>query len=600
VGCIRVLDDHLVNRIAAGEVVERPASVLKELVENALDAGSSRVDILVEAGGKRRVRVSDDGCGMDRDDALLALERHATSKLKQASDLEAIETLGFRGEALPSIAAVSRLLLRTASRDGEGTEIEVRGGRIQAVREAGLPRGTTVEVAGLFFNVPARRKFLRSDATELSHTLKVATRYALARPDVRFRVDHGAQRVLDAPAVTDPRERIAQVHGRENASRLLPFSLKRDGVRAGGFAGRPSDAPSRRDPFHLFVNGRLVTDRMLSHAVAEAYGDSLPRGRFPMFFLFLEIPAERVDVNVHPQKTEVRFSRSGDIHDLVRDAVASALAQRGAVPSYRDLRPSAPGFGPPAAASERVEVATLRYLDLHERRAGGPGGTPQPAIANRHFAGGEIPGELTGAMTPAPEEWPAEPQVVALAQYRDCYIVARDAEGLLLVDQHVAHERVLYERYLAEAEENRVQVQRLMFPVAVELPADERVLAEEQAGELRRLGFLVEPFGGDTVRLDGVPSFAAAIPPERLLRDVLGEASRIRSAAASVDELRRSLVTTAACKAAVKLNDPLSLPSMQRLLEDLFRTVNPTTCPHGRPIMFRLTLEEIERAFRRR
>ena len=575
-GRIHVLDDQLVNRIAAGEVVERPSSVVKELVENALDAGATSIEVALEDGGRARIVVSDDGCGMERDDALLALERHATSKLRAFTDLETIATLGFRGEALPSIAAVSRFVMRTAARDGDGTEIEVRGGRIGTVRGVACPRGTTIEVAGLFFNVPARRKFLRAAATETSHAARIVADYALAHPHARFRLDHGGRRLVDAARAGNRAERVAQIVGREPAGRLLPVDRSGEGVRISGFVGRPVDASSRRDVQHLFVNGRLVRDRVIGHAIAEAYGNTMAKGLFPTAIVFVELDAARVDVNVHPQKTEVRFTRSSEVHDAVRDAVAAALSHDAAIPTLRELRPSEASVG---AALERhlavAESAPARYA---------------------------VPPAAPGVSLLEDDGPAVEPghRAVPLAQYQDSYIVAQDREGIVLIDQHVAHERVLFERYLADAERDEVGVQRLLFPITIELPPDEALLLEAEQAEFVRLGFLVERFGDGVFKLDGVPSIAKDVAPERLLRGLIGEASRTAATATGVPELRRKLVTSAACQAAIKVNYPLTHDGMQRLLDDLFKTENPTTCPHGRPILFRLTLEEIERAFRRR
>jgi DNA mismatch repair protein MutL len=569
-GRIRVLDDHLVNRIAAGEVVERPASVVKELVENSLDAGAGSIEVRVEDGGRRRIVVSDDGDGMERDDALLALERHATSKLARFEDLAAIATLGFRGEAIPSIAAVSRFLLRTAAREGLATEIEVRGGRIIAVREIERQKGTTVEVGGLFFNVPARRKFLRAAPTEIAHIARVVAHYALAHPPVRFLLEHDGRRLIDAAGTADRTARIAQIQGRELAAKLLPFALDQAGMRVSGLAGRPVDAATRRDSQHLFVNGRVVQDRVLSHAIAAAYGDTLARGLYPTMLLFVEIDPARVDVNVHPQKTEVRFDRGSEVHDAVQAAIAAALSHANAVPRLQDLHRVAP--------FERIAAVAEPGFRAYAPSDAAPAGLLE---------------EDAGAASPGRRAAP-------LAQYRDSYIVAQDRDGLLLVDQHVAHERVLYERYLEEADRGEVHVQRLLFPRTIELTPDEAATFEAEAGEFARLGFLLEPFGQNAVKLDGVPAFAKDVAPDRLVRTLLGEAGTMRSAATGAADLRRKLVTSAACQAAIKVNYPLTRDGMQRLLDDLFLTRNPTTCPHGRPIIFRLTLDEIERAFRRR
>jgi DNA mismatch repair protein MutL len=582
---IRVLPDAVIDRIAAGEVVERPASVVKELVENAIDAGASSIDVRVSEGGRRSIEVRDDGCGMDRDDALLALERHATSKLTDVSDLGRIATLGFRGEALSSIAAVSRLTLRTAPADGEGTEVRVHAGRIVDVRPGGFPRGTSIEVERLFANVPARRKFLRAASTELAHVVRWCARYALAHPERGFRLSHDGRVLLSAPPA-DPRERAGQVLGADLSRRMLPVALERGAVRVRGWVGRPVDSLPRRDAQHWFVNGRAVADRVLAHAVSEAYGNTMAPGRYPALCLFLDVAPELVDVNVHPQKLEVRFHRSSEVHDLARDAIRAALSRVEAVPALGELRPER------ATHREAVREATLSYLAHREA------GDPSARGAHEH-----VPHRSPAAAerVPADETFAGRGEGLrVLAQYRRGYIVAEDDDGLVLIDQHAAHERVLFERFRREADENRVEVQRLLVPVTVELGPHEIALVEDEAGALARLGFHVEPFGEGAVRVEAVPALAARIPPEVLLRELLGEAARARSAAGDVGPLARRLVVTAACKAAVKLNDRMTVPAMEQLVADLWATESPTTCPHGRPVVFRLEAAEIERAFRRR
>jgi DNA mismatch repair protein MutL len=543
---------------------------------------------------------------MDRDDALLCLERHATSKLTDMRDLESIGTLGFRGEALSSIASVSRFRLETATEDGAGVEIVVHNGRIQSVKEKGLPRGTSVQVERLFSSVPARRKFLRADSTELSHIARALTRFALAYPRVRFDLEHEGRRILETRSTEDPAERAAQIYGRDLAARLLPFDRTEEGVHVHGLAGRPADALPRRDGQHTFVNGRAVQDRTLSHAVSEAYINTMPRGRFAALVLFVDLEPAAVDVNVHPQKTEVRFRNQRQVHDFVRDTLVSAMAHEAAVPDLADLRPS-----PASAHREGVARAATRYLDLAERRPSAAeshrghhrtwyGSAPSTSDTPRAPAVHETPSPSPGAEITEVSTDGETHRLVPLAQYRESYIIAQDGEGLVLVDQHAAHERVLFERFLADAEENRVEVQRLMFPLTIELAAHEALLLEEEIDEFRRLGFHLEPFGGNTVRLDGVPAVAKDLEPEGLLRELLGEASASRSAVAGAEQLRHRLVTTAACKAAIKINHSLTREGMQALLDDLFRTVSPTTCPHGRPLLFKLPLAEIERAFDRR
>jgi len=594
VGKIRILDDVLINRIAAGEVVERPSSVLKELVENSLDAGATTIECRLEGGGKRAIRVADDGAGMDRDDALLALERHATSKLNRSDDLTAIRTLGFRGEALPSIASVSRFVLRTAMRDGDGTEVEVLGGRIVDVRDVGIPRGTVVEVDRLFHNVPARRKFLRTDNTELAHAVRLLTRFALVRPDVRFRLEHGGRVLIDAPRAADAGERIRHLLGGQGSAELLEVALERPGLRIHGWTGRPVDAVPRRDAQHTFVNGRIVQDRVLGHAVTAAYGNVVPKGHHAALVLFVEIDPEGVDVNVHPQKAEVRFRRPAEVHDAVRDAVHAAFSRGTAVPSLGDLRPGFGGAPTVRGAADPVR----RHLVLRDRpqaaEARGESIAPAPVEPARRP---ELP--ATADLFERPEVAGSGRTARALAQIRDSYIVAEDPDGLVLLDQHAAHERVLFERFLKDAETGQVETQRLAFPVVVELSAHEMPTFEDEREEFRRLGFLVEAFGERSVRLDGVPAVFAAVGPETLFRELLGEAGAARSATSASAPLRHRLVTTAACKAAIKIRRPMSLPEMQRLVEDLARVDNPSTCPHGRPALFRVTLGEIERAFRR-
>jgi DNA mismatch repair protein MutL len=407
--------------------------------------------------------------------------------------------------------------------------------------------------------------------------------YALAHPSIRFLLEHEGRRLIDAAPAGERSERIAQIHGRELAEKMVPFAEESAGIRVSGFAGRPVDASTRRDSQHVFVNGRLVSDRLLAHAIAAAYGNTLARGLYPAALVFVEIDPSRVDVNVHPQKTEVRFDRSSEVHDAVRAAVASALSDGLAVPTLDDLRSASL---PAVIHRASVEAALTRYTAIAE--------APVRAYAARELAAPQsLLEEGSAALDPGR-------RAVPLAQYKDSYIVAQDREGLLLVDQHVAHERVLFERYMEETERGEVHVQRLLFPRTIELAADEAVVFESEAREFGRLGFVVEAFGGNAVKLDGVPAFAKDVPPDRLLRELLGEAARTRSAATGADELRRRLVTSAACQAAIKVNYPLTREGMQRLLDDLFLTENPTTCPHGRPIIFRLTLEEIERAFRRR
>ncbi|NIM01353.1 MAG: DNA mismatch repair endonuclease MutL [Acidobacteria bacterium] len=588
---IKRLPEHLIDRIAAGEVVERPASVVKELLENSLDAGATDVRVEIKHGGKSSIVVDDDGCGMSADDARLAVARHATSKLASDADLDRIETYGFRGEALSSIAAVSVFRLRTQSEGFAGTELVIRGGELESEREVAGHRGTRIEVQRLFFNVPARRKFLRADSTELAHVVRLVTRTALARPPARFRLEHGGQTLLDTPVAEGFAERVAQIIGRERARKMIPFELESDGLRVHGFAGRPVDSLPRRDSQHVFVNGRSVSDRTIQHAINSAYGETMPRGRYPALVLFLEADLELVDVNVHPQKREVRFSAGRQVHETTRLAIRSALQGAAVVPTLTELRPSGEDV---AGRAGGVGEATLSYLERHRESSAGdaawrvaesrPGSIARPAtpLLDR----GELRDEESAATT--------------LGQYLESYIVAQDREGILLVDQHAAHERVLFEKYLADADDDTVEIQTLMFPQTIELSAEECSWLLAELDEFRRLGFHIEPFGGTTVRVSAIPAIVSGSDPSELIGELLGQAGTATSAKRDTHALRRRMITTAACHAAIKVNYPLSRPAMQRLLDDLFRVENPSTCPHGRPALFRLSLDEIERAFRRR
>jgi DNA mismatch repair protein MutL len=581
----------VIDRIAAGEVVERPASVVKELLENSLDAGARHIRIQLKNGGKSSIVVDDDGFGMTSDEARLSVERHATSKLRSSDDLERITTFGFRGEALCSIAAVSVFQLRTQCEGFAGTELTIRGGELETNREISAARGTRIQVDRLFFNVPARRKFLRADSTELAHVVRLVTKTALAQSETRFRLEHSGQTLLDAPPASDPAERLAQIFGRERARTMLPFTLESDGLKAHGFAGRPVDGLPRRDSQHLFVNGRIVTDPLLQSAINAAYGETMPRGRHPALVLFLDADPDLVDVNVHPQKTQVRFGVPQQVRETVRQAIRSALQSAAVIPELSELRPD-PSAGP--APPSGIGDATLAYLQRHRDEP-----TDAATWSVREPKGSPISRPAT-PLIDRPRVQDADSSAMPLGQYLESYIVAQDREGILLVDQHAAHERVLFEKYLADAEGDAVEVQTLMFPQTLELSPDEQAWLLSELAEFRRLGFRIEPFGGTTVRVLAIPAVAGGSDPTELIRELLGEAGSAKNATRDTLELRRRLITTAACHAAIKVNYPLSRPAMQRLLDDLFRVENPSTCPHGRPALFRLSLDEIERAFRRR
>lgn len=601
-GEIRLLPDNLINKIAAGEVVERPASVVKELVENALDAGAGTVTVALEEGGRRRLVVEDDGRGMDREDALLALERHATSKLDGEADLERIRFLGFRGEALPSIAAVSRMLLRTRSADSDaGVQIRIEGGEVTEVRDLGFPRGTSVEVSDLFFNIPARRKFLRTPGTELSHISAVLTRTALAHPAVSFTLRHGGRQSLQWTAVGTLRERLHQVYGEERIGQLLEFDHPRGGgrVRVAGVLAPVDPTSTRRKSSGslIFVNNRPVTDRKVIQAVRVAYRAFSVTGVNPFYVIFLTLPPEEVDVNVHPTKNEVRFRTPGAVFEAVSGAVRQTLKQGGGGAERPVLDGGAAavsaGFGRRWAPLPKYGSAPLPLDDL-ERPAGGASVYGHPPSAAGAPAVHEPAPMPLGPSDTVAGRWRL------LGQLHDSYLLVEDAEGLLVVDQHVAHERVLYERYQAGVREDGITVQGLLVPAVIETdPADGAIL-EQVLPQLIELGIELEHFGGSTFLHKGHPDFLEQFEVEPFLEEVV---SAVRDQEGTAGELARTIrqrfLISAACHAAIKVNTPLVREKMERLLSDLLETGNPWYCPHGRPIVLRIPLTGIEKSFLR-
>ena len=551
-GAIRVLEPHVANQIAAGEVVERPASVVKELIENALDAGASRVEIEVRGGGADLIRVADDGSGMEREDALLALERHATSKIRRAEDLKAITTFGFRGEALPSIASVSslRLLTSTGGPTG-GTLVQVSAGRVERVEPASHPRGTTVEVEHLFQNAPARRKFLRSQATETARIADVVGTIAAAHPAIAFILTSGGRQILAAPSVGTCRDRAAALVGPQSAALLLPIETREGAIRLTGLVSAPALNRSTSRDERLYVNGRPVRERRVLHAVQDAYATLLPRGRYPVVYLFLEVRSGEVDVNVHPAKAEVRFLHPGAVHGLVRRTLVGAL--RSSRPTQM-LAPLSQGVS--EAAPQAGAWAQDRGLD------------------------DRLP-------------------LATLAQFRDSYILAAAPDGLLIVDQHAAHERVLYERLLRDSLARRVERQRLLLPLTVEVTAAQRAVLEEASETLESLGFTVAAFGEAVLRIDEVPAVLPVEDLEHLVGELLDEFLEWRKME-GVDRLRHLIASTAACHAAVTARHPLQNEEMERIVADLMLAESPMTCPHGRPVLLRVTLDQLEREFRRK
>jgi DNA mismatch repair protein MutL len=606
---IRVLADHVANQIAAGEVVERPASVAKELVENSIDAGATRITIEIEAGGRRLLKVSDDGEGMVRDDAILAFERHATSKIRLSEDLIAIGTLGFRGEALASIASVAKVELTTSTEGASaGTRVTIEGGRMRDVKDAAHPRGTTIAVRDLFFNVPARRKFLRSEATETFHLTNLVTHYALAHPEIAFAFVNNGRDVVRAVPAKDLRERAYQIFGEEFLENLLPV----DGgdaqvARVTGFVSAPRDRRTSRDSQYLFVNRRFVRDRMIGRSLSEGYRSILPHGVYPAALLFIETPREEVDVNVHPAKTEVRFRRSAAVADAVREAVRLALA-------------SANYLQPEPQTQTPVEPQITPVPEIQARSAAVSFTPPQPRIEFTPLpSGDEIARDIeemirssSSVKSPSPlpplnnaerlvrEVMPdALPSNIRpLGQLEESFIIATDDEGLLLIDQHVAHERVLFDKYRALESERRTESQQLLVPETFDLTPAQAAVFDQLAPELETYGFELMRLSGRTVAIRAVPADLPAGEARNMLSELLETVDAEKKTSAS-ETLKDEIAASLACHAAVKVNMSLTPEKMRWLIDRLLQTSSPTTCPHGRPIILRLKMRDILKGFHR-
>ncbi len=628
-GRIRVLSDNVANKIAAGEVVERPASVVKELLENSLDAGATEFRLDIEAGGRRLIRVADNGMGMMRDDALLAFERHATSKLSDVKDLLSIATLGFRGEALPSIASVSRLLLETKTREeAVGTTVELAGGKILRCEDAALAGGTVITVRDLFYNVPARKKFLRTEQTEIAHVASLITHYSLAHADKSFLLRHNNSDLLDVTPVATLRERVYQVFGSQILDELLDlgdqsrsFPLPVEDEQGGprrfrlrGFVSGPQVQRLNRNSIYLFVNGRLIRDRLLLHALSAAYHNLMPQACYPFALLFLDCDLEEVDVNVHPSKTEVRFRHGSLAHDFVRDTIRDALmaqrpvsripspAQPAAVLPYSEFTQRVQNMTFPAVA-EPENPSALPEFTLHRPPSPPPRfdfadvpatleGSPRMAVPDTH---GPL---FPGGVLPEPESLEALNDLRPLGQIHDSFIIAAGRDGLWIIDQHVAHERILFEQVLAARGRNAVETQGLLMPLVIQLTPAQQIEYARIAEELNALGFDTEPFGNRTVAVKSAPAGIGASDIEKVIFEIL-EISERELRKASLDDLRRGMAASIACRAAIKINMRLEPAKMDWLLRALAATSSPMSCPHGRPIALRYSTRDILKSFHR-
>jgi DNA mismatch repair protein MutL len=669
-GRIRILPDQVANKIAAGEVVERPASVVKELLENSLDAGATDLRVEVESGGRRLIRIVDDGSGMLRDDALLAFERHATSKLRDVKDLLSISTLGFRGEALPSIASVSRLLLETRSEEETtGTRIEIAGGKMLRCEEAALGRGTAITVRDLFYNVPARKKFLRTEQTELAHIASLVTHYSLAHPAKTFQLTSGPTELMRVTPVASREERVYQVFGSqvledlvEIGERQRDLRMPAPGVppseaiseylrepeepaartfRLNGFFSRPQVQKGNRNSIYIFVNGRLIRDRLLLHALSSAYHNLIPPSAFPFALLFLECDAEEVDVNVHPSKTEVRFRHGSFVHDFVRDTIRERLMESRPAPTF-PVSPlaaqRASEAGQPAAQlpysefsqmiADQAPPETLPVGGLSEnaaefdgaseaalpeftlRAAPGPDlrldfsappieVTPGPPPSGKLLRHADPHGSFAPDALPPPElSLSVLSELRPLGQIHESFIVAAGRDGLWIIDQHVAHERILFEQVLKQRARGGVEMQRLLLPLVLQLTAEQQIDYARIADELHASGFETEPFGQRTIAIKAAPAALPASDIERILFEIL-ETAEGETRGVSLDDLRRNICASIACRAAIKINTRLDPGKMEWLLRALSETDCPMSCPHGRPIAMHYSTREILKAFHR-
>ena len=675
-GRIRVLTDVVANKIAAGEVVERPASVAKELLENALDAGATRLRIELEAGGKRLIRVDDDGIGMGRDDAVLAFDRHATSKLREVGDLLSISTLGFRGEALPSIASVSRLVLETAcDEESAGTRVEIAGGKMLDVEGAALPRGTTVTVKNLFYNVPARRKFLRTEKTELAHIASLVTHYSLAHIDKSFYLAHEKGELLNATPVKELRERVYQVFGAATLDSLIELQLRErelevapspvpptraaEAARSGesqsqrhrfqlsGFVSTPQVQKLNRNSIYIFVNRRLIRDRLLLHAISSAYHNLIPPGNFPFALLFLDMPCEEVDVNVHPSKTEVRFRHQSFVHDFVRDSIRQQLVESKPVPAFplpagshrpvpqpavslpfseASLRLSQADAAAPAEGVLNPPPGPTTRLDFSappiEFAVPGVADRPNETVREPPDSGGEEAGPARSSQSAAPpvaasefavnEELHSRAPLVEqrtdsmsnvgslrpLGQLQESFIVASGSGGLWILDQHVVHERILFEKVLEQRSRGQVESQRLLMPIILTLRPEQEIIFAQIEDEFRANGFDLEPFGHRTIAVKAAPAALTPQQVEALIHEILDTPER-ELRALSLDDVQWRIAATIACHAAIKVNTPLDNAKIHYLLDELAKTDCPMSCPHGRPVALKYEMKEILKAFHR-
>lgn len=605
---IQVLPEHVANKIAAGEVVQRPASVVKELVENSIDAESTRIIIEIEGGGKDLILISDNGYGMSKEDVLLAFERHATSKITTVDDLDSINSFGFRGEALPSISAVSQVEVVTCAKDAvSGTFLRIDGGVVKEVRDIGAPVGTNIKIRNLFFNTPARRKFLKTTITEMGHINHIVSRIAMSHPHIAFKLTHNGSEIINVHQQDSLLERVSFFLGQEMANDILPVQLSTDpettslSLEITGFILPPSHTRPNRDMQSLFVNNRYITNKTISHAIYTGYHTLIPNGRYPIVVLFLKIDPAGVDVNVHPTKSEVRFHHEREVHQLVVKAVRETFINANLMPKILLDIPMPVSVGD---REERIREAMQGYFksgqaDTFYVTASKRQGTEYNVVGDmcvcptdNQVAVGSQQGEQVALWTGYLHD------IFPIGQIHNTYIIAQRNDGMCIIDQHAAHERILYEKLMAQGQE--ILSQPMLFPIQLELDYKESAIILEAIHVLSELGFKIEGFGQNTFIIRAIPVGMEKSDPKKIVLDIIGDIQGTLSKSMTRSELQETMLVSMSCKTAIKAGQPLSTEEMNSLVQQLMKAQQPYTCPHGRPTMIRLGIDEIEKRFMRR
>jgi len=584
-GRINVLSPDKANKIAAGEVIERPASVVKELVENAIDAGATSIEVHVEEGGRRRIEIRDNGCGMSAQDAVVAFQRHATSKIQSLDDLFRISTLGFRGEALPSIASIAQVELTTRDAESEaGVQLSLESGEVLNMKEVGCPNGSTFVVRNIFYNTPARLKFLRTEMTEMGHITDLMSRFILSHHSISFLLTHNDQEVTRSPATTDLLTSVVHVYGREVAREMVSVEYESPSLSMKGFVSKPTTTRASRSRQSFFVNGRYVRSRSLTHAIQQAYHGLLHGDRFPLVALLLKIDPQLVDANVHPTKIEVRFSHEGEVHNTVMKFVRQALLGTQLDRSLPTEQPASAEVPPGQSASPASGTFPFAAPSFTS--------APSQPMSSSLLSETAMPSTAPGAPRPLTLG------LRALSQVRSTYILAESQEGLFIINQHRAHERVLCDEFLRRARNAPMEQQRLVIPLTVDVSHREALAIRENIDTVRSLGFDVEPFGGDSFVVRSIPILVAKQNYEQAFRDLVDELAH-SSTMKRLDNKQESLLTTMACRCAIKAGDFLRAEEIDQLLKDLQRVDNPYLCPHGQPIIISISHYELDKRFER-